>query len=1424
MEVRIMRFRLSSWFALPCLALSCLALLCSAPAFAQEDGQPEAEGTPHLVNPRLLEAMRSRAAKTGVSYAAGETTWVGRRPGAANYWEVGVGPNRPGVNSNGAWTFDTPVHGDSVQGWWSLRTPHFNASGAVRVDVNRPWWAIEMGNSANYVINEARSHDYSTNEVGNRTFGVVGVWHSDPGNTGGGAGLGVGWTPLVGTRSAWMGLRNHGDVTVSDALTGNPFNVDVLQFSTTTSPTTIVGNGTAKRFPGYGSQMDQLLYRDIDVSGLGANNLTLSFNFATQMSTGKNAAPATRVGWFEGDQLSTVAGNFISAEAGAPANSQAPVDSFQVYVGEPVEGTWKGSDGTTRPIYDNLRRWFNEILNKDKRLWVFSATDANAAQTKSIVISNTQVNALKSSGDRLRIVFRVHTNRGFDDEGTAYNSAGKGAAQLDNVAVNLGAGAVTIGDFEGTTTANDIDNSSSFTAEQAWKSTGKPPAIFFHAHDLATLQWEDVCGPPHGPLSLCNMGGIVASTGDHDHFERIGAPINSSNHSVDEAGQWAIVSPTINLKTAGPSTPNGWDITGDIANATLDSYFTCDIYTGIGDIFSTGVSFVPGFQSYPAAQIAGGPAPGTPEWAEVTIPNVTYWSHSKECFPFILGSKYLGGSIRTSNPSGIPDSLRIMMRVSMTCYRFGVTAGCAPTGGLYFDNLSLALVDNVQQVASVEPLNWFQDTFPFNETAGLPGTSNFDTTAALIRTGLNITQTPGASGMRFDVPGDSVVVTTGSDSVRLDMVFRIRPGVGNYVTVGNATSGLRRIPTSTTAVTAGDGSFWGTYKANPGEKASAGAAAQHAAGPSGWSSLVWNSARCDTQETNYFPVMGKGLKAVDVGGAAWQSTLHESDPNYTVLGVSKNRCFVVDTLGSLVDPNVSCNGTPPGWVTALPPSRTGYDGNATTTEYTSILPDGIFTPGTHVQYFFRREDFAGIYPGQTTLVPDTSTVYPQPLEGSLDGHRWQEFSVLPDRWKSGCMLVIDFADGRGDEMAWVSIADSIGFTMSADRGAHNGWSAHNGASPNDPASFVYKNASAGTRWDLFGVKGGDTQYGMSASPGARFAVRDPSVANKVHGKYSMQAPTSEMLQAYYKVVLLLTGDLNDGILGPTTDRTADDVRILEEFMLSASQTQDRVVIASGEGFAESNFDWDFYQETLNTNYFGMDLKDRWYRVTSGNQVPVADLFPASALVGASHASDIYGIRNTCRENPDVLLLNDAFPEVTTGATYANVGANGPYIAVTIKQESTARPWVAIAEGFGIQNLVSRFGDATGGRNAFYYNSLGNTILPLLCGGIFEPGPLDVPGGSRPLVDFASLWNNPLRSGFASFHFGLAKTDRAEIRVYDVGGRLMRTLANRVFPAGEHTLFWDGVDDNGRAVARGVYFARVRYAGGFESAKRIVVLK
>jgi hypothetical protein len=60
-------------------------------------------------------------------------------------------------------------------------------------------------------------------------------------------------------------------------------------------------------------------------------------------------------------------------------------------------------------------------------------------------------------------------------------------------------------------------------------------------------------------------------------------------------------------------------------------------------------------------------------------------------------------------------------------------------------------------------------------------------------------------------------------------------------------------------------------------------------------------------------------------------------------------------------------------------------------------------------------------------------------------------------------------------------------------------------------------------------------------------------------------------------------------------------------------------------------------------------------------------------------------------------------------------------------------------------------------------------------------------------------------------------------VYDVSGRLVRTLVDGPGKPGAHVVSWDGTDAAGRPVASGVYFYRLRW-NGQEDAKRMVLIR
>jgi flagellar hook assembly protein FlgD len=63
---------------------------------------------------------------------------------------------------------------------------------------------------------------------------------------------------------------------------------------------------------------------------------------------------------------------------------------------------------------------------------------------------------------------------------------------------------------------------------------------------------------------------------------------------------------------------------------------------------------------------------------------------------------------------------------------------------------------------------------------------------------------------------------------------------------------------------------------------------------------------------------------------------------------------------------------------------------------------------------------------------------------------------------------------------------------------------------------------------------------------------------------------------------------------------------------------------------------------------------------------------------------------------------------------------------------------------------------------------------------------------------------------------------AEVSVFDVSGRLVRTVARGVYGAGYQTAVWDGRDGAGRTVSTGIYFIRAESAGQVKTLKLAVV--
>ena len=85
---------------------------------------------------------------------------------------------------------------------------------------------------------------------------------------------------------------------------------------------------------------------------------------------------------------------------------------------------------------------------------------------------------------------------------------------------------------------------------------------------------------------------------------------------------------------------------------------------------------------------------------------------------------------------------------------------------------------------------------------------------------------------------------------------------------------------------------------------------------------------------------------------------------------------------------------------------------------------------------------------------------------------------------------------------------------------------------------------------------------------------------------------------------------------------------------------------------------------------------------------------------------------------------------------------------------------------------------------------------------------DGPPTHRP-VELYRPMPNPFTNGMQMAYSVPTAQEMVSIRVYDVSGRLVRTLASEVRPAGTHVVSWNGRDEQGAALRRGMYFIQAR---------------
>lgn len=261
--------------------------------------------------------------------------------------------------------------------------------------------------------------------------------------------------------------------------------------------------------------------------------------------------------------------------------------------------------------------------------------------------------------------------------------------------------------------------------------------------------------------------------------------------------------------------------------------------------------------------------------------------------------------------------------------------------------------------------------------------------------------------------------------------------------------------------------------------------------------------------------------------------------------------------------------------------------------------------------------------------------------------------------------------------------------------------------------------------------------------------------------------------------------------------------------------------------------WVETQPGASDELYGRRLDRNGLSLGSTFRVPGIDMasLPAVHIIGPERV--VVAWQDTTGENTRVLAVQLDFHEVLGQVAAASTLEAGIPLLVHIQGNVNDSTAVAPDGSFRFINL-------TAGSYTLYLTAEGRRIEA----GI---GSFTVPAGAGPQfnlgvvarLDETTLPELP-RAGTVFLHqnvpnpfnpsttvaFDLPGNDgsvQVVLAVYDLRGRLVRTLLSRELESGTYSVQWNGEDQSGRRVASGVYFLRLT-AGDVSRLRKLVLLK
>ncbi len=473
----------------------------------------------------------------------------------------------------------------------------------------------------------------------------------------------------------------------------------------------------------------------------------------------------------------------------------------------------------------------------------------------------------------------------------------------------------------------------------------------------------------------------------------------------------------------------------------------------------------------------------------------------------------------------------------------------------------------------------------------------------------------------------------------------------------------------------------------------------------------------------------------------------------------------------------------------------GYRGPGDFNEVNEVLPDQVFVPGTHIDYYYRSYWYNGGAPPSDYYILGVPPREIDFLPG-MEVRPGEEYTV---QWPS--VLYVDGFNG-GAEQYMLPALQQLGI---------------------DFDKYDYLDASSNYNAPIKRSLGGG-----SFNPGG----------------YGNNGCTTEQLLGY-RLVLVNSGSFGQGAM----ERA--DFTLFDQWLGSTAcglSTIRRGLVLDGDQITEIMAD-EVHGLGINFahNVLGVTLQAVAYRDHNEDPAfcvylePVDNPLYSPAEPGVS----LYG--NGCPQEFDynVLGIQPGVSNVTGNLdfwSYEQTG-NQEYVefaqVVRRNEQVGVANWRSLVNGFSFHHLSQRTcgGQPCGQDSVCHVAGTSSLFGPMLewvaSGGtpfakwVYPCFSTDVDPEETHIAGPVNYLHQARPNPFnlrATIRFSLASAGEVDLEVYDVSGRLVRTLMHDVAPAGESSVVWDGTDNHGNQVGAGIFWMQMVTHDGFSSGKKMLVIR